>query len=245
MKVNYDSHYDDKYWTFSKEYRTPDGQVHKYNNPGLDWDGWNEIHRNVTDLIPGQDVLDIGCGGGGFSARFLREGRNTFGIDVSQYAIDNCVPDMQGRIVYGDITSKLSPFLMLKDREMPSTFDVVLATDLMEHFYEEDLERAFSWMSAVCRKFMFLCIATVSSKQSEFVLRKGEEVPLKHEVTAISGHVNVRTSFYWLKFFQKNNWKVRYDLMWLYLARREKIDWWLKMPQWGPENVIILEKTCI
>lgn len=254
MKIEYADHYDEKYWTFSKEYRTPDGQTRIYQNPSLDWEGWDIISASMRKVLPRPpaSLLDIGCGGAGLTERFRIAGFDAWGVDVSKHAVENAVAGMRGRIALADITQ--APKTLTGEPSgdfkrvrlpLPSEFDVVMATDLMEHFYEEDLDKAFDWMlnSTAEDGFLFLLIATTAPGEREFVLQKGAEVPLEHEVTAIAGHVNVRGYWnYWVPFFRRKGVKIRWDLMYMFQSLRCDVDWWNKLIQWGHRSTVILQK---
>ena len=75
---------------------------------GYRYDGrWLPIARDIAahyGLSAGDRVLDIGCAKG-FLMRDLLEvvpGLDVWGLEFSQYAIDNCHPDVRGRIVRGN-----------------------------------------------------------------------------------------------------------------------------------------------
>jgi len=81
---------------------------------GYRYDGrWLPIARDMADhfkLKPGDRVLDIGCAKG-FLMRDLMEvvpGLEVWGLEISQYAIENCHDDVRGRIVRG--TAQKLPF---------------------------------------------------------------------------------------------------------------------------------------
>src|SRR5437764_4496733 len=90
--------------TFGREYF--DGP-REQGYGGYRYDGrWLPIARDIAAhfrLQAGDHVLDIGCAKG-FLLRDLMEvvpGLNAWGLEISQYAIDNCHPDARGRIVRG------------------------------------------------------------------------------------------------------------------------------------------------
>ena len=63
---------------------------------GYKYDGrWKKVASqliNTYKLMPGMNILDIGCGKG-FLMHDLKElcpGMNVFGLDISDYAIQNC-----------------------------------------------------------------------------------------------------------------------------------------------------------
>jgi SAM-dependent methyltransferase len=81
---------------------------------GYHYDGrWIPIARDIAAhfrLKGGDRVLDIGCAKG-FLMRDLMEvvpGLDAWGLEISQYAIENCHPDARGRIVRG--TAQKLPF---------------------------------------------------------------------------------------------------------------------------------------
>jgi SAM-dependent methyltransferase len=81
---------------------------------GYRYDGrWLPIARDMAahfKLTAGDRVLDVGCAKG-FLMRDLMEavpGLEVFGLEISQYAIENCHPEVKGRIVRG--TAQHLPF---------------------------------------------------------------------------------------------------------------------------------------
>jgi SAM-dependent methyltransferase len=76
---------------------------------GYNYDGrWLPIARDLAahyKLKPGDRVLDLGCAKG-FLLRDLMEavpGLDAFGLEISQYAIENCHPGARGRIARGTV----------------------------------------------------------------------------------------------------------------------------------------------
>jgi SAM-dependent methyltransferase len=81
---------------------------------GYRYDGrWLPIAHDIAEhfkLKRGDRVLDIGCAKG-FLMRDLQEvvpGLEVWGLEISQYAIENCHPDARGRIARG--TAQHLPF---------------------------------------------------------------------------------------------------------------------------------------
>lgn len=74
---------------------------------GYRYDGrWVAVARRLADLYgltPGMRVLDIGCAKG-FLVKDLMEvvpGLEVIGLDISDYALDNCHPDARGHLMRG------------------------------------------------------------------------------------------------------------------------------------------------
>lgn len=262
MKIEYDSHYDEAYWKAQKEYRDAQGNTQKYQGPSLDWDGFDIISGALASVLPvvspapssgnwhaGTSLLDIGCGGGGLTSRLLGRGFDAYGCEISEYAIDHCVPAMRGRVAHADITS-CPHELRGKDLLLPAQFDVLIATDLLEHLYEEDLERTFEWMMSKTKKWMFFCVATAlgpdvlfrTADKVEFVLKKGFEVPPEFESAAVAGHVNVRSWKYWVAFFESKGLRIRWDLGYIFQMFREMHPGWRDTMGWNMQTTWFLEK---
>lgn len=92
---------------FGKEYF--DG-TREQGYGGYRYDGrWLPIAEDIVrhfDLKSGDRVLDIGCGKG-FLVKDLMKicpGLEVFGLDISEYAVINCEPEVVGRIHVGNAT---------------------------------------------------------------------------------------------------------------------------------------------
>jgi len=75
---------------------------------GYRYDGrWIPIAEDIVrhfGLKPGQRMLDVGCGKG-FLVKDLMKvcpGLEAFGVDISEYAIANCEPEVVGRLQVGN-----------------------------------------------------------------------------------------------------------------------------------------------
>lgn len=87
---------------FGKEYF--DGS-RMYGYGGYSYDGrWKKVAKAIIrryKLKKGDKVLDIGCAKGFLVKDLLDLGINAFGIDISEYALKNCHPDVIGRLHLG------------------------------------------------------------------------------------------------------------------------------------------------
>lgn len=249
MKIDYKDHYDRAYFTCQKDYKCPDGSTKKYTGPSLTWDGFDLVADALMLALPTDDerprvLLDIGCSSGDLAARLMTKGNYVcYGVDVSQYAVDHAVAPMRGRLACADITTcpvELStpPY---HGGIIPPHYDYVIACDLLEHIYEEDLDKTFAWIIERASKRLFFCVATAGISGQEFVLPKDAIVPRAYEAIAVSGHVNVRRVSYWLMKFSAFNLKVRWDLMYLFQTCRESTE--LRgTPGWALTNTFVLDK---
>lgn len=92
---------------FGKEYF--DG-TREQGYGGYSYDGrWVPIAEDILrhfNLKPGDRVLDVGCGKG-FLVKDLMKvcpGLEVFGLDISEYAVMNCEPEVIGRVHFGNAT---------------------------------------------------------------------------------------------------------------------------------------------
>lgn len=243
MNVTYKDHYDTAYFEGTKTYRAADGSVQTYHGPSLEWDGFNFVADALARVLPKGTLLDIGCSAGDLGAKLLARGFDAYGVDISEYAIDHTVPTMRGRTSVADITTKPALKLQRPDGgEWPEKFDNVIATDLLEHIYEEDIDETFQWMLDKCDGYLFFCVATAFKTSETFVHKKGEPVPLQYEGVAVSGHVNVRPWQYWVKKFREFRLKIRWDLAYVFQIQRDLNPAWQQTAGWAMPNTWILEK---
>ena len=103
----------------------------EYGYGGYGYDGrWVPVARDIVDhfgLKAGMRVLDIGCAKG-FLVKDLMDvcpGLEVFGLDVSEYALNNCPPEVVGRLHLG--SAEKLPF-------PDGSFDCVLSLNTIHNF---------------------------------------------------------------------------------------------------------------
>ena len=78
----------------------------EYGYGGYRYDGrWVSIAKEIVsryNLKKGDRVLDIGCAKGFLVKDLLSIGIEAYGIDVSEYALKNCEPEVIGRLHLGN-----------------------------------------------------------------------------------------------------------------------------------------------
>lgn len=261
--MNLQSNFDEKYYDYDyfaseqgKQYCRPDGRVEfwGYKNPNGFWDGCHPIAKAWKEVFGLEKcntdsglckVCDVGCGRGQFVWALRTLGIEAWGFDFSKWAIENKYKDCQdGWIIQWDAT-KGWPYGDL-------SFDLVLALDIMEHIYSDDLNFVINQMYRVSKKWVFLQIAICGTGglQGEsgfqgYVLKKGDEIPIELEPVVVAGHVTVRNRQFWIDKLLKDSdgnerkWRVRDDLVIEFIGRVSAavIDNWLK------NTMIILEKV--
>jgi SAM-dependent methyltransferase len=238
FKSNY---YDHEYFADAtgKSFRRTDGSIEHwgYRNLQGEFLGAKEIAEAWKTIFNSKNLLDVGCGRGTFLTYARDFGIEAEGFDYSEWAISNpyfrCKPEW---LKVHDAT-KPWPY---KD----SSFDLVIALDLLEHIYEDDLNFVISEMYRVAKKWIFLQIAVAGSGGLQgrldkgYILKKGEIVPLELEGCAVAGHVTVQPESYWYERLSHEEW----------IARRDMVNWFCSLVDknvirnWLLNTMIVLEK---
>lgn len=130
-------------------------------------------------------LLDVGCGVGYYLKDAIDEGFDAYGIDISEYAINNPLPEVVGKTRLGGITD--IPF-------GPDQFDVITAFDVIEHIHPRDTEKALIELYRVLKPDGILILTTPSGFYGEWV----------KDLT----HINVRPPKYWKIMFTKAGFKL-------------------------------------
>lgn len=228
----YDRDYFEADVTGGKTFRRPNGSVDHWGYFAKQlWSGWVGIIEPLKLLFRPIRALDVGCGCGSFVREARRCRVKAFGIDFSRWAIENALEGAEKWIRMGDARDI---------QELDGSFDFVLATDLLEHIYLEDVDGVIDELYRVSSKWVFLQIATVGMKDKPtegYILKKGEPIPLEIEVYTAAGHVTVQPEAWWVERLQRPNWRSRPDVV-------DKFRRLVKLP--GPivnwRTIIVMEK---
>jgi len=105
----------------------------EYGYGGYRYDGrWQPVAHDIIkhfDLKQGDKVLDVGCAKGFLVKDLLALGIDAYGIDVSEYALNNCEPEVVGRLQIGNAIELPFP---------DESFDAVISINTLHNLAKED-----------------------------------------------------------------------------------------------------------
>lgn len=109
----------------------------EYGYGGYKYDGrWKIVAKDIIshfNLKKGDKLLDVGCAKGFLVKDLLELGIDAYGIDVSEYAILNCEPEVIGRLQIGSADSLPFP---------DNSFNAVVAINSIHNLSKEKCIKA-------------------------------------------------------------------------------------------------------
>lgn len=247
------NYYDAEYFAIKggKKFRNADGSKGEwsYANPNAEWHGCGPIvnaWKNIFNLNSSSKVLDVGCGRGTFIGYMRTAGIEAFGFDYSRWAVEHPYAKCHKN------------WIMLHDatRQFPyggCPFDLVIVLDLMEHLYIEDIDKVIDEIYRVCKRWVFLQIATAPGggsgsgiHEKGYILKRGEKIPIELEGMVVAGHVTVQDRQFWINKLIKgreDKWRFRDDMVLQFISKvpTDVIANWVKNTIIILENKLILE----
>jgi ubiquinone/menaquinone biosynthesis C-methylase UbiE len=156
---------------------------------------WSEVVKDFCGyyhLNEGSKILDVGCAKGFMLYDFYKLNLNLdlYGIDISKYAIDNCVPEVRNKLQVADATK-----LPFED----NFFDLVISINTIHNLDKAECATALQEISRVSKKNAFLTVDAY---------RNNEE---KQRMDAWNLTAKTIMSVDdWIKFFEKSQYKGDY-----------------------------------
>jgi ubiquinone/menaquinone biosynthesis C-methylase UbiE len=118
---------------------------------GYVYDGrWVPVAADIIahyGLRPGDRVLDVGCAKGFLVKDLLARGIEAFGLDISEYALTHCEPEVVGRLHLG--SAEKLPF-------PDQSFAVVLAINTLHNLKQPELIQALREMGRLATRGTFV-----------------------------------------------------------------------------------------
>ena len=124
---------------------------------------WTEVIKDFVkyyDLKDGSRILDVGCGKGFMVYDFLKynEKFKLNGIDVSQYAIDNCLPEVKSYLKVGNAKK-----LEFEDKH----FDLAISINTIHNLDKENCGQSLSELERVSKKNFIIVDAYRNDEEKE------------------------------------------------------------------------------
>ena len=162
-----------------------------YYNPKY----WSQVSKDLIkyyNLKNNSSILDIGCAKGFLLYEFKKNlpDINIYGIDISEYAIQNAMPEVKKFIQLGN--AKDLPYADNK-------FDLVLSIVTLHNLTIIDLKKALNEISRVSKKNAFITLDAYSNDAEK---KNMEDWNLTAET--------VMSKKDWVKFFKDNNFNGDY-----------------------------------
>jgi SAM-dependent methyltransferase len=128
--------------------------AHGCGDPYQRNDLWLNLFRGFAEFIERdiqpKTVLDAGCASG-FLVECLRErGIQAWGIDISEYAIQNVYDSIKPYCYLGSITESFP-----SDWSYPQTFDLIVCIEVLEHIPAQETEKAIANLTRLSNDILF------------------------------------------------------------------------------------------
>lgn len=146
-------------------------------------------------LSKGTSILDYGCAHGFIVKAFKDFGVNSFGVDLSEYAIENCPRDIEPNVCVIDGSRTLAE--LVNSEFSVATFDYIMAKDVFEHIQPPTLQQILVQMTDLSDKLF-----VVVPLGDDGVYRVSA---YHNDVT----HVIAESEDWWTETFNKSGWEVR------------------------------------
>ena len=115
---------------------------------------WEKVAREMVShygIKPGDKILDIGCGKGFLLYDFTKvvPGIEIYGLDISEYAIENSKTEIKNQLLVGNATD-----LPFED----NSFDFVYSITTLHNLHCYDLDKALREIERVGKKNKYICV---------------------------------------------------------------------------------------
>ena len=142
-----------------------DNKDNGYAYKGYNYDGrykkTAERFCKLFNIRKKSKLLEIGCAKGFFLREFLNLGIDVYGLDYSEYAVNNCHPDLVGRICQGDCS--------IKENYPDIKPDYIISKETLPHLEKKDVLKSLEIMNNIVKDstniiIQIQCIEDLSEK---------------------------------------------------------------------------------
>ena len=115
---------------------------------------WEKVAKKMQEFykLPEKaKILDIGCGKGYLLFDFLKVNPTAelYGIDISEYAINNCKKEVKKDLLVGNCTDLPWP---------DNYFDLVVSINTYHNLYAYDLDKSLKEIERVGKNNKYICV---------------------------------------------------------------------------------------
>ena len=124
------------------------------------WKKYSNCFKKYWNLSSDNSVLDVGCGKGFMLYDFLQliQGIKLKGIDISEYAIKNSLPEVKNLIQVAN--AKKLPF-------PDNSFDFVISINTVHNLEKSECAKALKEISRVCKKNAFITVDAFNNEEEK------------------------------------------------------------------------------
>ena len=131
---------------------------------GMHYDGrWKPVAKRIIDtysLTDHSHVLDVGCGKGFLmhEINLLCPGIKVYGLDISEYALNNAKNEVKDKITLGCATNLPWP---------KNKFDLVISINTLHNLQNYKLHSALKEIGRVSKKNKYVCVESYRSEEEK------------------------------------------------------------------------------
>ena len=149
---------------------------------------------NFLKLGKKSNVLEYGCAHG-FLVKCLNDyGVNTYGVDISEFAIKNSLADISDKVTIIKNNNLINAIKKFKFNK--KIFDWIISKDVFEHIPQKELKKILNQMNKITKNLFVIVPLGDKSKYriQQYHLDKT--------------HIIIKNEEWWINLFKKNGFKV-------------------------------------
>lgn len=164
---------------------------------GYTYDGrWRSVAKRIIQhygIKPGMKILDVGCAKGFLVKDFMLEEPSieVYGLDISEYALFNCEPEVVGRLHLGSAVNLPFP---------NSSFDCVVSINTLHNLPRSGVIKAIAEIERVSKGRSFVQVDSYFSNHQKELFEKWVLTAEYHDFPEK-----------WLETFQEAGYSGDYD----------------------------------
>ena len=124
---------------------------------------WEKVAKAMFeryDLPPNAKILDVGCGKGFliFDMLKIRKDLDVYGLDISNYAIENAKEEIKEKIVLGNSNNLPWP---------DNYFDLVISITTLHNLHNFDLFKSLQEIERVGKSHKYICVESYRNEEEK------------------------------------------------------------------------------